>query len=1815
MAIVDLSLRDNISSGALAAADALNKLAYAFEQAAKTSGLTAAATATVLPQLAAAAASFGAAAELVSIAGSKAAPALDWFGNRIKDQTQTLNDAAKSNQTYSQSLSAVSDQTKATANAQEQSLAASKSWVSQGLENITIAAGIEGSILAVASAFGIAKGMQMEWAAVGQDTSVTAASLTQKFTDLQTKTQSGTVQLSDFGTVLRDIGLSGAANAFGWLNNLSSGLAAAAEAGRQASQQFRLTRVDYQQMADEIKQGGLQASLTSSISQNDATAVAKTFAIDPNFNSAALGLANYITKANDLAAAMGATVPQAAQKLISAISDTAAAAKQAQDAGWVGFDSVLVKSIADAQAAGDRMGALSKYMQALGHDIDGAAAPLTPFDKAMRDFYAIFENRQASGTFDAFLTSIHNGLESIAAFTVRQLTTIVQAFLNAKDALTPSFLNPTAVSSSTQQLIANSVDYVAPQIGQNFSGDTLAAVQRLAPRFIQAESTDQQFGPSGGVLTSSAGALGLMQVMPSNAHGFDLGNAQGNVNAGMTLLYHLYQKYNGDLVKISIAYNWGETNADLFFMNTGVSLPQETLNFTQKITGLSQQALQTQLQTPLAAGAFSNKVTTDALALPVGNQSSNYGVEAQMAQNTAQQQLVNSALDKARNDLSVASNDDEVSNAITRIATLTEKLTALQAQMGQIDTETGKLASRQSGVAASSALTGLDKTVADIRSQFEAIAAKSGEPFDQANFDSTVTDKLTELSNGYKNATDAIVKHNTANLTLVDTYGKSDQAAKFAANGVLALNEAEDKIAQDDPNRTELIAERTKALNDATAAQSNMQAAIDVRSLTNQNDALQRQNDLLGQSKSASAGETAAIAERTKLGLALNDSLTEEQQKAIDLARANGDLKASYEAQRSTLNELSSLFTQSFDSVSAAITNAFVNGSASAVNFGNVIKSVISQIIADVLKLAIINPIINSVFSPEVLKPTLGSLFSGGSSIGGSSSGGSSVLSSLGSIGTLSSIGNALGLTGSNSLFGNLGSLGSSLGLTGSNGLFSGSSGLFSNGLSGVTSLLSTPLIGGYGASTSAAMLSADSLAGAYESGVGALAGPSLTIGGALSGVGLGYGAGSLLGGLLAGNSPARQENAQIGSGVGAAAGAAIGSIVPGVGTVIGGLLGGLFGGGGGGLIGPGPKNPFSATLVGLNNGQLTTGLSLSQVTGSNLAQSQGDVGSLNAYLAQNGLSVVSAGLLRQLGTGGQYSAANPGGYADPGKFTDLASAFPQLGFGSTSNSTENQFLTGKVFGSATDLQNWVTAFNAAQASATSFLSSTSDTLKNLGVTTGSVADSVNALNKTFADAQTSAEGLKASGYLSPDQIDQLTAAENQLSAARDKAVAAAYNAALSQVQSINQGLQQRTVAAILPSQQGLLGQQYSTTLAFDNSAQDQIAQLKTTLTGLYGDAFTSTTFFANEITALEGTLGAERFAIVQNYAHQIAEAETAMQQTSLSITSRFLTAQSQVNSSVYEGMLAALSSFDANTQTQRQQLTDQMTALYGQSIVGTSAYNAQMLSLENTLGEERLAITTSYVSQITAAQQAIANDNVSLQSRYLTAAGTISGLPQDQETAALYSANQAAAAERTAKTKSLTDLYGPTVIQSQYYANEMAALEKTLGEERLAIVKQYSDQIVAQQDQASQAAGANITSISSFLQQLQTGSSSPLSPTGQLALAEQQFASVAGKAGGGDYNSISSITSFANSLLSSSRAVYGSGTGYVADFNKVLDSLSSITQLSPDTLTASAFASETQTQTTTLVQSLGDVKNQLVAIRLQLQQGANIPKQLAAAA
>ena len=474
---------------------------------------------------------------------------------------------------------------------------------------------------------------------------------------------------------------------------------------------------------------------------------------------------------------------------------------------------------------------------------------------------------------------------------------------------------------------------------------------------------------------------------------------------------------------------------------------------------------------------------------------------------------------------------------------------------------------------------------------------------------------------------------------------------------------------------------------------------------------LEKERELIGASTLLREQELAVLKLRQQYRGASPDEISKLEattRKSIELRHQNDQLDNSYK-------EMANIGVRAFEQVGDAITEAFAKGEIRALNFGNVIRGVMSSIVQSILRLGVVNPIINSIFSGTML-PTLGlglSVMGGGGAAAagaaGAAAGGGGGLGSLLGLGSLTSL-----LPG--------GSVG---------GMFSGASNyLFGTAPSTtmIPGLLEPGIASGYGGMTTAGTPGLFGTAG------------SASLGGVLGAGGLGFGAGMFTNSLLGGNQTGGMVGSALGTGAGIAAALALDLALPGVGTVLA-LLGGAAGGGIGGLFGPKPSSKGFSYALRSQDGQLAmTDTYYNEQGRAQFEEANAKIPAINAYLKQRGLTVSG---VRAVG-GNKYGMGNLG-YGEAASFNE---ALGSLKFAATANEELNKALSTRSFAGPEKLQEFVDGFIALQ-----------DTIK--GLTADPVPEfkkQMDALIDSFAQAT-----AKAREY---------GIGEEELLAARDKQIA-----------------------------------------------------------------------------------------------------------------------------------------------------------------------------------------------------------------------------------------------------------------------------------------------------------------------------------------------------------------------------------------------------------------------------------------------------------
>ena len=1142
-----------------------------------------------------------------------------------------------------------------------------------------------------------------------------------------------------------------------------------------------------------------------------------------------IGLADTVTAASKAIAAnsgIGAGDARAAAQTIAGSADFAGSQKDLE---------ILVRTASDLAAV-------------MGGTVPDAAKMLADALEAPGQAAQKLADKHLPGMSQALAYSIKlqaDAGDKAGAF-ARQLEVLQKGVGGAAENLTPL---QKAVSDLSQAFTSAGEDgkSLSEALGSAITDAAALAVQAItgvvgAINSFRQMGSAQPTAPSQSVLTSDAGARGIFQLMPGTAAGLGVNpdDPTGNIFGGLSYIQQLMKQTGGDTSQLLRQYGGFKTKDPSAYIAAVAGADTSVLN--NQMVGVGSQRMSVAQAIQYWGDTLGLDPATIALGMRIAT------VESGGRQFGGQ--MPSTAEDTSGYPL------PPIPPAFSGNRGNADDAFSLAKQLGGLSfdrfTNQAKQSMLQKGIAEYSG-AGDAQNVALLT---EALAKLRGEE----------TDLITEQEKLKRSMADQ-------SLAIADTTEFTKRMTEIDRQFELAARKS--GVAID---------ERSRSLAKAIA-QSDLAASFG-RSVAE----IDRQTDAQRRIAAAYDGTEASITRATNVERALSEArqafgpgITAESDQVQNLAAAydrSAQSAKDFQQAQSSVAALSQAFVQSFETIGNAITQAFFNGTGAAVNWGNIVKSVFVQVIQQGLKLAVINPVINSVFGQNTptLQSAIGVLSGGGSSVNGAGS----LLGSASNVFQLGGITDALGLT---DLGSKLSGLTEAIGLTGSGGLMSGISGFLSTGINGVSASAATEAAlgslgaGVYGPATPAAVLGAQGGA---------------TIGGLLGGIGLGFGAGSLAGGFLQSSMGKVGPAPMIGAGAGALAGAAIGSIIPVIGTLLGGLIGGLVGGAGGSFFGPSKASSFSSTAVSVDNGLLGVGSTVSQLanTADEVRQLQQEVDALNGVLRTYGARVsdsnVSGGRLNAYGQWVQIGQNTPGGYQDPSKYGDLfsnnsagRSVIGGLSFESSDANT-SRYLTGRTFQSFEALSNGLQAFAKAQADIGTYLDTTLPALKEFGKATDSFGANLKSINDQFDAAAAAVKTLAQAEGTSADQIARLTASETDLAEARQKAIAAATEAVLAPFNRLDEQLVTRQLSAAASISGSPYDQYVATTYAFDRSAEEQRRNLNDQLVSVWGEAVKTSAGYAAQMGVLEKTLWQERLAIDTAYTSKI-QAQTGATITSIS--------------------------------------------------------------------------------------------------------------------------------------------------------------------------------------------------------------------------------------------------------------------------------------------------------------------------------------------
>lgn len=195
---------------------------------------------------------------------------------------------------------------------------------------------------------------------------------------------------------------------------------------------------------------------------------------------------------------------------------------------------------------------------------------------------------------------------------------------------------------------------------------------------------------------------------------------------------------------------------------------------------------------------------------------------------------------------------------------------------------------------------------------------------------------------------------------------------------------------------------------------------------------------------------------------------------------------------------------------------------------------------------------------------------------------------------------------------------------------------------------------------------------------------------------------------------------------------------------------------------------------------------------------------------------------------------------------------------------------------------------------------------------------------------------------------------------------------------------------------------------------------------------------------------------------------------------------------------------------------------------------------------------------------------------------------------------------------------YQQQLILADKYEADKTKLEAVYAQKRLDLVEQYNQQQNAALEQS-------LGGLKDYLFDLTGGSSSPLSPTNRLNLAQTRYNDVRSRALAGDKDAIASLQGASQDFLSASRSVFGSTAGFQTSYQNVVATLSQVTgsanplaaannnaaaAVNDNTRVQAAYAERAASQRETIISQNAQLITQNAALVAVLSRGNATPTQ-----
>lgn len=207
---------------------------------------------------------------------------------------------------------------------------------------------------------------------------------------------------------------------------------------------------------------------------------------------------------------------------------------------------------------------------------DSVSQPAPTSVSSFKDYLGQAERTVGAMAIDALIAAKNAG--TVSSDTVQQILSVQPQ--NTSDTSAQTTVSPDTETSDISQAVSSSNTVSAPADLNTYFEEAAEKYNVDANLLKAIAKQESNFNPSA---RSSAGAMGIMQLMPSTAKSLgitDAYNAHDNIMGGAQVIAHNLKKYNGDVSLALAAYNAGSGNVDKY---GGIPPFKETQNYVKKV--------------------------------------------------------------------------------------------------------------------------------------------------------------------------------------------------------------------------------------------------------------------------------------------------------------------------------------------------------------------------------------------------------------------------------------------------------------------------------------------------------------------------------------------------------------------------------------------------------------------------------------------------------------------------------------------------------------------------------------------------------------------------------------------------------------------------------------------------------------------------------------------------------------------------------------------------------------------------------------------------------------------------------------------------------------------------------------------------------------------------------------------------------------------------------------------------------------------------------------------------------------------------------